>query len=97
MTEPPDHRRTSSLLGPLAALVGVFLLIAGLLSGPPDQVSGIVFGTVFLLAGVVIIWRRRAAAAPNRPDGDESNDEAASRSGQDNPHSRRNREGSPGR
>jgi len=47
------------LLGVVALLLGAYLLVAGVFTGGPDVVGGIVFGSVFLLAGVVILWRRK--------------------------------------
>jgi hypothetical protein len=46
--------------GVVVALVGIYFVIAGVLSGGPDLVGGIVFGVVFLLAAVVILWRRQS-------------------------------------
>lgn len=46
------------LIGVLAALAGVYFFVAGLLSGGPDTVGGIVFGALFLVAAAVILWRR---------------------------------------
>jgi len=39
-------------------VVGVFFLTAGLLSGGPDLVGGIVFGVVSLAAAAAILHRR---------------------------------------
>ena len=64
-------------------VAGVFFLTAGLLSGGPDLVGGIVFGVVSLAAAAAILYRRardageaqskqeaaEAGAAPDRDEG----------------------------
>jgi membrane protein implicated in regulation of membrane protease activity len=50
------------LPGVLVAFVGVFAFIAGFVTGGPDTVDGVVFGSVALAAAAVILWRR----APKR-------------------------------
>ena len=44
-------------------VVGLFFLIAGLLSDGPDMVGGMVFGTVSLAAAAAILYRRARDAA----------------------------------
>ena len=46
------------LPGILVALAGVFFVVAGISSGGPDAVGGIVFGGLFLLAAGAILRRR---------------------------------------
>jgi hypothetical protein len=56
---------TSKPLGWLPAFLiaaGLFFLIAGLLSGGPELVGGIVFGVVSLAAAAVILYRRAREA-----------------------------------
>jgi MYXO-CTERM domain-containing protein len=54
--DKPEHG--SPLPGVLVAGLGGCLLVAGVSTGGPDAVGGIVFGGVFLLAGAVILRRR---------------------------------------
>lgn len=49
---------TWALPGLLVGAVGVVALVTGVLSGGPDRVGGLVFGSVALAAAVVILWRR---------------------------------------
>ncbi|CAN5393422.1 hypothetical protein BH10PLA2_BH10PLA2_27960 [soil metagenome] len=47
----------------LLLVVGLFFLTAGVLSGGPDVIGGIVFGAVSLAASAVMLHRRRREAA----------------------------------
>jgi hypothetical protein len=59
-----DERKSSSLLPGGLIAVGVFFLIAGLFSGGPDVVGGIIFGVVsFAAAGAILHRRARDARA----------------------------------
>ena len=44
--------------GTLIGLVGVLAIVAGMVTGGPDAVGGVVFGSVALAAAAVILWRR---------------------------------------
>ena len=57
-----DGDGTRQLPGLLVGAVGVFALVAGFVSGGPDMVGGVVFGSVALAAAAVILRRR----APHR-------------------------------
>jgi hypothetical protein len=48
----------------LLIAAGLFFLTAGLLSGPPDLIGGMVFGVVSLAAAAAILYRRSADARP---------------------------------
>jgi len=48
------------LPGVLVGLVGVFAFIAGIITGGPDFIGGVVFGGVALAAAFVILQRRAA-------------------------------------
>jgi hypothetical protein len=56
--EQPQRRRGWWVPGLLTGLVGVIFLVAGLRTGGPEAVDGIVFGGLFLVAAAVILWRR---------------------------------------
>jgi hypothetical protein len=51
------------LPGALVASVGVLAIVAGLVTGGPDVVGGVVFGSVALAAGMLMLRRR----APKKP------------------------------
>ena len=55
--------KSSGLMPVLLVAAGLFFLIAGLMSGPPDVVGGIIFGAVFLAAAGAVAHRRARDAA----------------------------------
>jgi hypothetical protein len=63
---------TWALPGLVVGAVGVFALVAGLATGGPDAVGGVVFGGVALAAAAVILWRRapRKSGPESRADPD---------------------------
>jgi hypothetical protein len=60
-----DARKSLEWLPGLLIALGLFFLVAGLLTDGPDRVGGIVFGSVSLAAAGAILyrWARDARAA----------------------------------
>ena len=55
------------LPGVLIATLGVFAFVAGFVTGGPDMVGGLVFGSVALAAAAVILWRRAPCRSTPEP------------------------------